>query len=509
MNSLKKEVMKRLQLFSLMLLLALFSCSNKDMDSTAPDEGDDGDPPAQSENVKAYAAPEGADLSAKYEIKVEGVSVPIYNVKVAPQDETRRWAAMDDKVNSHTYYETAAFAYFDMKNSVEVAVTVPGSILSVKILPASAGISHTISGKTIKFRLSKAERLTVEVNGNWVSALHLFANDFETDTPDPNDPNVLYYGPGIHRVSSRQITSSNRTIYIAGGAIVKAVIDPSESFTIDQNGFRKYSPTFSLSGNNIKLRGRGILDASECTNQSRELIYSNGQNISIEGIIIKDPPVWTMPIMNASNVTVDNVKILGYRANSDGIDICNSKDVTVKNCFVRTLDDNIVVKTLNFNNGNRSERILVENCTLWNEVAHGLSVGAEITEDINDVTFRNCDIIHDKGREWSLRVYHTDDAFVSNIKFENIRIEESKKLISLWIGQSGDWSTSPERGHISNITFKNIEAAGNPLTIDLTGYDDTHKVEGVLFDNVMVNSSRLLSSQVVRNAFVSGVTVTP
>jgi len=44
-------------------------------------------------------------------------------------------------------------------------------------------------------------------------------------------------------------------------------------------------------------------------------------------------------------VTVKNVKLLGYRANSDGIDICNSRDVTVDGCFIRTLDDLIVVKS--------------------------------------------------------------------------------------------------------------------------------------------------------------------
>jgi polygalacturonase len=493
-----------------MLLLTLFSCSKADLTAN-PAEGEDIDnPPTYTpENVKAYPAPAGADLSQKFEVKVEGLSVPVYNLKVAPANEANRWAAMDDKINSHTYYENAAFAYFDRKNTVEVAITVPNSILSVKILPTSAAIAHTISGKTIKIKVAKAERLTIEINGNWTSSLHLFANDFETDIPDPNDPNVIYYGPGIHQISKRQITSPNQTIYIAGGAIVKAVIDPAESYTTTQLGLRKYSPTFALTGSNIKVRGRGILDASECTNQSRELIYTTGENASIEGIIIKDPPVWTMPIMNTKNVTVDNVKILGYRANSDGIDICNSTDVTIKNCFIRTLDDLVTIKTLAYGVGNKSERIVVENCILWNEVAHSLVVGAEITEDINDVTFRNCDIIHDKGREWSLRVYHTDKAKVNNVKYENIRIEESKKLISLWIGYSSNWSSDLGRGYINNVTFSNIDAKGNPSTIDLTGYDATHKIESVTFNNVVVNGSPIQPSQVNKNAYVSGVTITP
>ena len=62
-------------------------------------------------------------------------------------------------------------------------------------------------------------------------------------------------------------------------------------------------------------------------------------------MILRDSSTWTMPIRQSDRVTVKNVKLLGYRANSDGIDICNSRDVTVEDCFIRTLDDLIVVKT--------------------------------------------------------------------------------------------------------------------------------------------------------------------
>lgn len=498
--------MKRIRLSQLLLLLVLFSCSRIESNVMMPLE----DSFAQyvPENIKSYPAPEGADLSNLYQVKVEGISVPVYNLKVAPKDETSRWAAMDDKINSHTYYDTAAFAYFDRKNTVEVAITVPHSISSVKILPTSAGITPVITGQTIKFTVSKAEKLTIEVNENWVSALHLFANDFETDIPDPNDPNVMYFGPGIHQVSGHQLISTNKTVYIAGGAIVKAVIDPSESYTISGDNLPLYEPTFTLQGDNIKVRGRGILDGSACTNHSRRLIRTTGQHISVEGIILQNAPVWTVEIMNSGNVTVDNVKLLGYRANSDGIDICNSTDVSVKNCFLRTLDDLVVVKTRKEDNG-KSERILVENCTLWNEVAHALSIGAETAYDVNDVTFRNCDIIHDKGREWALRVFQAGMGRTNNVRFENIRIEESKKLISLWIGENGEWSPGQDCGNISNITFNNVAAMGTPSTVELIGYDATHKVEGVTFENLLINGSSLQPSQVAKNEYVSVVTIIP
>ena len=52
---------------------------------------------------------------------------------------------------------------------------------------------------------------------------------------------------------------------------------------------------------------------------------------------------------------------------------------------------------------------------------------------------------------------HCDAATVSNIRFENIRVEESRRLISLWIGKQ-IWSRDPDRGHIHDVTFADIRA---------------------------------------------------
>ncbi len=200
------------------------------------------------------------------------------------------------------------------------------------------------------------------------------------------------------------------------------------------------------------------------------------------------------------------MKLLGYRANSDGIDVCNSRDVTIERCFIRTLDDLIVVKT--DKGQGESRRIVAKDCVLWNEVAHALSVGAELRENVDDVLFTNCDVIHDKGREWTLRVYHCDAARVSNVRFENIRIEESPRLISLWIG-SFVWSRDAERGHIAGVTFKNIRAVAKPLQINFTGFDEGHAVENVVLDDVVVNGTPLTRADIKANAFVRAVSLRP
>jgi hypothetical protein len=463
-------------------------------------------PTSWSGNARVDPAPAGEELSKAYRVTVDGKAVPVYVAKVAPADPVRRWKAMDDKPNSADFFELAAFAYFDMAGAVTVTVTCPEPIQSAKVLPSSLGIRPAVQGSNLSLTLTVAKPLTIEVNGNWVGALHLFANPPETAAPRVGDPGVIYFGPGIHEVS-HLVVSNNQTVYVAGGAVVRGIIRADEQFRISgYSGLRTYTPTFVLKGTNITFRGRGIVDGGRCTTHARNLLSVQGKDIAIEGVILRDSSTWTIPIRQSDRVRVSNVKLLGYRANSDGIDICNSRDVTVESCFIRTLDDLIVVKT---DQGQGEARcIIAKDCVLWNEVAHALSIGAELRQDVEDVLFTNCDIIHDKGREWTLRVYHCDSARICNVRFENLRLEESPRLISLWIDKAS-WSRGNERGHIDGVSFKSIRAQAEPLRVEFKGFDATHVVENVVLENVLVNGRPLIRSDVKTNAFVREVSIRP
>ena len=458
-------------------------------------------------NVVVYPSPSGETLSEAYKVTVDKIEVPVYMARVAPEEKELRWKAMDDKVNSANYCDTAAFTYFDISGKVRITVTVPENVREAKILPSFAGIVPEIKGNSITFTLSDPRQLTVEINGEWLRSLHIFANPPEVDAPKPGDPNVIYFGPGIHEVS-HMVIGDNKTLYIAGGAIVRAIIEPNEKFrTNSETGLRGYSPTFELSGKNIKVRGRGIIDASGCTTHARNIIHiREGSDVKLEGVILRDASLWTVVIRRSDRVTITNLKLIGYRANSDGIDICNSRDVLVENCFIRTLDDLIVVKT--DRGQGEAKRIVARGCVLWNEVAHALSIGAELRENVDSVLFTDCDVIHDKGREWSLRIFHCDAARISNVRFENIRIEESAKCISLWINKAV-WSIDQERGYIQGVTFKDIRATGSPLTVELKGYDEEHNIKDVEFRDVVLNGKPFTMEMANDNKFVRNIKIYP
>ena len=471
------------------------------------------------EKVKIYPGPEGIELSTAFEVEVEGRKVPIYKAKVPPAKPIPRLTG------SRSEFGIASFASFDIQASVTVTITYPKPVESVKILPTSFNITPKVEGQKITFTLDKPKHLTIEVNDDWHESLHIFANPFEENIPDPNDPNVVFFGPGIHEVSSLTV-GDNQTIYIAGGAYIRCIMDPEEEQEEAMNGKMRNPPTFILRGKNITLRGRGIIDQQDIPRPKRRytIMVPDSKNVTLEGIIIHDPSHWTVPIKRSDSVHVDNIKIIGRRGNSDGVDISSSRDILVENCFMRTLDDLVVVKSRT--GQGEVKNIHVRKCVLWNELAHALSVGAEIRENVSQVLFEDCDVIHDIGRETALRVYHCDHAIVSDITFENIRIEEARRLISLWIGTTR-WTKTKERGHIKNVTFRNITATSAPIDTTLTGFQDgpdwkpyiirdhasmefvgfdqDHIVENVLFDNVILDGKKVEAKQVIMNEFVKDV----
>ena len=452
--------------------------------------------------VTVWPAPVGEPLSTAFVVTVNGRPSPVYVARVPPQEKAQRDAASN--------YAEAAFTTFGMRGPVTVRVTCPGPIASARVLPSSLKIVPVVNGKQLTLTMTEPKPLTVEVNDDWVHSLHLFGNPPEETPPRPDDPQVVYFGPGVHEIGHLEV-GGGKTVYLAGGAVVRGVIQADEPFhtshsVTSKQERRSYRPTIQLHGQGITLRGRGILDGSACPHHARNLLAVEGSDIRLEGIILRDSGTWNIPIRRSDRVSVQNIKVFGYRGNSDGIDICNSRDVTVERCFLRTWDDLIVFKT---DRGQGEARhIIARDCVLWNEVAHALSVGAELRENVDDVLFTNCDVIHDKGREWTLRVFHCDSARVSNVRFSDLRIEDSRRLISLWISKAV-WTRDEQRGHIDGVTFDRITATGSPLKIELQGYDAEHQVENVAFRAVLLNGKPLTTADVKSNPFVRNVTISP
>jgi hypothetical protein len=451
--------------------------------------------PPSGPGIIAYPAPKGETPSADYTVVAGGREAFVYTAPVLRGGP-------------------ASFTSFDLASSGTVTVTSTRSIVSARILPVSANIRPTVTTNTVSFALTRPANLTLELNDSFDRPLHLFANPVETDRPDPSDPSVVYYGPGVHEVETLRV-HSGQTVYLAGGAIVRAKIGNNEKPVQERNwrGNKVYATLLETNGvRNVRVRGRGILDLGPLPWHARTAMwFGNSSDILVEGIIILDAPAWVVAMHGSKNVTVRNVKQICARENSDGIDICNSQDVLVEGCFLRNNDDEVCVKTTSPPPAPESRGIRVRRCVVWNDRARGLGITSETRADISDVVFEDCDVIHDfsnGGDCASLAILVSDSGTMSNIRFDNIRCEDvHNTLFNCWIG-ADMWGNDKERGHIRNVAFRDIQVTGTMVPVcKLAGFDAGHAVEDVTIERLRVRgvpvgdaaTAKLQTNQHVRN----------
>lgn len=415
--------------------------------------------------VVLYPGPPGFTAAADRQVTADGQAVFVYETVV---NFNRAYSLTPT-------LEKTPVAYFDFSGSAEVKVIAPGvTIASAVLRPASYGVQPAINGNSVTFTLTKPGKLTLELNGDAHRALHLFADSIEADPAHQGDANVRYFGPGVHDAGEMTL-GSGQTIYIAGGAVVYGAIRGGGI-------------------NNATIRGRGILHGGRIARdngwQNLINIHSGSSNINVNGIILFDSPTWNFNIRQTNGMHVDDVKIIGARPNSDGIDLVGCSNSTIKGCFVRAWDDCLCVKTDNTGN---SSAIAFSDCTIWTDLAQSMEIGYETRSDlIEGISFRNIDVIHAFHKP-VMSIHGGDRATVQNISWEDIRVEDAHMnameptdnlLMDLWVG-TAVWTQDATRGKIQNVKFKNISVLGGRLPRSrINGFDGGHKVTGVTIENM-------------------------
>lgn len=463
-----------------------------------------------------------------FRVLVNGRAVAIHEARVSKAPINRVWPGKQRPLDQT---ETAWFATFDMAAPVEVRIELPAeqTLRKVEIRPFSAQIKPKAEKNTITFRLDRPRQLTLETDGRH-RVLHLFAN--APAEPYRSCEGDLYFPPGVHEAGII-FPRDNQTVYLAEGAVV-------------------YGAIFAYKVKNVTIAGRGILDSSrlkrgelaknapgkpgsELLDVIRELklpirdLESSGslvaygcENLRIEGIILRDSMFWTLITRNGCrNVVIDNVKIIGqWRYNSDGIDICCSENVTVRNCFIRSFDDCLVVRGTCLPGEGRYpvRNITVENCVMWCDWGKSLEIwlGWPRTE-VENVVFRNIDLIRLENvaldiTTWA-RPNRPNRTFVRNVTFQDIRIDpDDAQPESVY--QDCDSRRYPDRPRIKvphlirvdrrnlepqaaqkpdiprrdlryeNLSFIDITSGGRKLPVEITGEPEELRIDRVLLRNV-------------------------
>ena len=435
--------------------------------------------------VVTYPAPNSEKMQTGYKVFANGKPVDIYK-------------ALSQEFTGGEYY----FCYFDFEGPVEVKVVSAHQFKEKPELYPAREFSQ--DGNSIVFKADKPFT-TCLFRKQRESPLIIFGNPIEKDIPNKDDPNVVYFGPGIHVPEKPIELKSNQTLYLAGGAYVKGRLNAS--------------------GDNITVRGRGILTGELSERFSSFFVnFDRCNNLTIKDIILKDTMTWTLILRDCDKVNIDNIKICCSRMlNDDGIDICNSSNVTIRNSFVRAQDDIIAIKGMR---GKKAcENILVEDSILWTDVANTFRIGYVCeAEAMRNIVCRNCDIpfysinYRDPTHYWSNAIIWLQPANempIHDVHFENLRIRsDGSDIIVLSANpRVTSYKGSKTAGTLRDCTIKNLSVDGKKGKFKgilyFKGFDEKHDVKNITLENITYFGEKIKADSpcVQIGEFTSGITI--
>lgn len=255
------------------------------------------------------------------------------------------------------------------------------------------------------------------------------------DCAAKKDGGIVYVPPGTYRTGTLRV-GSRTTIYLAGGAVLKATDNPDD-FPVDPGRKESGDPGKTHSNSrllifenarNSSVIGRGTLDANGLVlrnkhNRRAQVIdVTNSKDIAIEGVVLRNTASWTLHILHSENVRVTDVKIIAdwAVANSDGIDPDASANVAIERLFCYSGDDCIAVKTT----GNSDLLQPCRNITVRDSVVMtrktALKVGTETAADIQKVLFENIDCVRSSR---GIALWARDGGTVSDVTWRDIRLD--------------------------------------------------------------------------------------
>jgi len=487
------------------------------------------------------------DLPRRLSVTLDGRPVRVEEARCSKFPLNQVWPGFQRPMEQT---EIDCFVNVDLPRPGTLAVTVPGLAGGeVLMRPMSEGARCTAAGDTVTVKLEKPGQFTLEFGPRGTAkrfpALHVFVNPPFAYTHVPGE---LYFGPGEHDVGLVSPTNG-QTVCLAPGAVV-------------------YGALYLHGVRDVRVVGRGIFDGSRiercdpgsavyraavarglAQDTTADTVCNSftacaSTNVYVEGVTFRDSGSWTVKIRGGSrDVTLDNVKIVGmWRYNTDGINICASERVTVRNSFVRSYDDCFVARgsQISGDDGRPTRDILVENCNVWCDWGKCFEVWAGRDPCVIErVRFRGNRILSMAALACDVTTwYGSKSSVIRDIAFEDLEIDlppprygqvilnrsfssdfkatpcASDAIVTIDCDRLGDMVAEQQAGGVSDYTkyalsyrdiaLRNVKLFGQPsgrknLAKVITKFP-CHTIENVVFENVP-------EMEIVSGGAVKGFTV--
>lgn len=198
------------------------------------------------------------------------------------------------------------------------------------------------------------------------------------------------------------------------------------------------------------------------------------RGVRIENFMLENSAAWTLELNGCDGVQIQNFIINNNRhvANTDGIDVAGSSNVTVEHCFISTGDDGIVLKnSKTLGKKAPMENITVRNCKV-SSCTNAFKIGTETSYDIGDVTVENCEFFLDDiypGGVSGISIESADGATVKNVEIRNIQMRGITCPLFISLNNRNRDKDFDNAGAIDSVKVENLTACDIEIPVIITG----------------------------------------
>ncbi len=220
--------------------------------------------------------------------------------------------------------------------------------------------------------------------------------------------------------------------------------------------------------------------------------FCHSANILIDGLTMKNSPMYEVNPVLCSNVTVRNLHIDSHGPNNDGCDPDSCRDMLIENCVFDTGDDCIAIKSGRNHDGRRvdvpSENIVIRNCRM-KDGHGGVTIGSEMSGGVRSVFVENCrmDSPHlDQALRFKTNAMR--GGTIEHIFFRDIKVGEVANAVLQIDCLYEEGEKGPEKPVVRDIHIATVKCQKSKYALQLRGFAaspirDVH-LEDCEFDGV-------------------------
>ena len=238
--------------------------------------------------------------------------------------------------------------------------------------------------------------------------------------------------PG-HYLSAELTLRGGMTLHLEKGAVLLGGTNAADYPVLIPSDTPAKANTRSLiyacNADNLVIDGPGEIDGRgqsvQMTGKESErpslIRIFQSTNVVVRDITLRNPKMWTQVYSECKNLLIERVAVEAppYCPNLDGVDVCDSQDVTIRNCLVKSEDDCICLKS----HGARGlANITVENNRMTSYHANAIKLGTATIGPVSHLVFR--DNVIDFAKLGGLCIESVDGAAVSDITVKGLLMKQ-------------------------------------------------------------------------------------